>query len=90
MILSDSKVNTSPPIEKIKEYGQTKTPDPPKTDWTKCPLIEQGPEFDFKKITKAEILSVLLKMKKSSPGKSNITYKDIEYCDPSGCILEKL
>jgi len=64
MILSDTKVNTSPSIEKITEYGQTKTPDPPVTDWTNCPIIDQGPEFQFKKITETEVLSVLSKTKK--------------------------
>jgi len=45
--------------------------------------IKQGPSLSFGQITKEQLMNTFKKLNKSSaPGKSNITYTDMIYCDP--------
>jgi hypothetical protein len=53
-------------------------------------MVKRGDPFEFRKVLSGEVVEALNKANNSSPGYSNITYKDMLYCDPVGAMYTKL
>ena len=84
-ILNSDEVNQWPTSSDISDHFSRSVPE--NTDWSRCPHLRDGDiEIDLNLITPAEILKVLKKTNKSSPGEDEITYADLKLADPD-CIL---
>ena len=53
-------------------------------------MVKRGDPFEFREVLSGEVVKALNKANNSSPGYSNITYKDMLYCDPVGAMYTKL
>jgi len=53
-------------------------------------LVKRGVPFEFREVLSCEVVEALNKANNSSSGYSNITHKDMLYCDPVGAIYTKL
>jgi len=49
-------------------------------------MVMRGDRFEFREFLSGEVVEALNKANNSSPGYSNITYKDMLYCDPVGAM----
>jgi len=84
LILDDTEVDGTLPLNELEAYAMSKAKESPKTDWTQSPNIKTGPGFSFRHLSPEEVAAKLKDFSNTSPGISNITYSDIDYCDP-GC-----
>ena len=87
LIKFDSLVTVSPDRKDIEDFFRLKSTAPPDTEWDTLPHIRHGPNFSFEIIDQSDLLEILNSMSVSSPGSSNVTYRDIKFCDPRAQLL---
>ena len=85
-ILNNDDVNQWPPVNDIIKHFTREIPNT--TDWSFEPCIRSG-DIDIYtgEITSIEILKVIKKTNKSSPGEDGISYTDLKLLDPDCDLL---
>jgi len=90
IITKDNNSDCQPSTEDIEKHFSSRATVPITSPLVDSLPVVRGPSFSFRPITTTDIKAILKKSNDSAPGANNITYRDLQYCDPHCIIMEFL